>query len=163
VLRIGFEFPEYRVDEPDNEIFYGEITLVKNIVSEQTYFIAIGDNEFGTNTATGDTDPIIPPGSGVDIRDYIGLPENFTVQIFPFQQSIPFVLTLFSDESPEGDEAFQLVASPVDSLGPQFSVPIATAPFTAATVVRILDNDRNYIAYRNFLYNLCIYIYIASH
>jgi len=137
-LRIGFEFPIYNVDEPDQEFVYSEVRLVKNIVSEQIYVIAIRDNEI---TATGGVDQIIPPGSSVDIRDYISFPISESLQMNPDQQSRPVEVTLFGDLSPEGNEQFQLTASPAGDIGPQFSVPIASDPFTASTIVTIVDDD----------------------
>ena len=117
-----------------------------NITSEQTFLFSF----LVTDSA--------PPGTNIQIatftQDYRfgdGRVTSVTNFFFPFQQRVAFQFTLFPDELPEGTEAFQLSASPVDSRPtgpgePDERFPTFLTPLVLASevFVTILDNDRKF-------------------
>ena len=138
VIRIGFAQEVYQYFEPDFPLYIENVTLVKedNRVSEQMFSVGI----IVKNAQTLPAATLEPFDTSISYDYSLGIPEQtFTVlNFFPNQQSITFDFFLYSDELPEGTEAFQASSTSVVGF-PTFQAPITTA--FAATEIQIIDND----------------------
>ena len=139
---IGFERPEYRINETDT-VFTQEdspILVIKEngVVSEQIFRVSI---TAGTADLSGIGNALFQPRSG-DIGDYsLGQPSQTLVNLFDADvQSIGFQFALLNDFLPEGPEAFGLTISTTSGDGGQFSVGTI-----GSTVVIIEDDDSKFI------------------
>jgi hypothetical protein len=129
----------YTFTEPNRDEPITDVILIREggRLSEQVFVIGVnvGEPDSGIRSAT------------LDIFNRTGdygtstLDSSF-IQVFfdPSRENVSLPLTLFSDNFPEGLEAFRATSSPVAGF-PNFGPPTAGGAF-ATTEVRIVDNDR---------------------
>ena len=145
-LVIGFEFDTYRFHEPPFEIdseAAQSVSLVKNIITELTYFVVLQIENSVPNT----TFQIAEKGQDYNLQN-ISFPAEFT--FLPDQQRLQIfnesnVLTLIADKQPEGPEAFRLTVN-TTSRGniPHFSPPIPGIGISSALII-ILDDESRFV------------------
>ena len=135
----------------------GPIYLAKedNVTTEQTFLV---------NVQVSDSVPprqdIHPATLDVDYRLSVAVGTSAELQFGPRDQRIMFPLTLFSDNLPEGTEAFLVSSAPGDNvILPDGTIfPVSTfqnpnAALFAETFVVIEDNDRKF----SIAIGYCIY------
>ena len=150
-IRIGFESPSYTYNEPlfdrlidedfippNNLTAYGPVYLIKenNVMTEQLFIIVIQVSDAvpeGTNPATFNEDFSFSSAGTLSIL----FPPNL--------QRLNIGFDLFSDEIPDGNEAFLFSSSRQDTLqldGTVITLPDYLPPMFASTFINILDDDR---------------------
>ena len=139
---IGFERPEYRINETDT-VFTQDVSPIliikeNGVVSEQIFRVSI---TAGTADLPGIGNALFQPRFG-DIGDYsLGQPGQTLVDRFEADvQSRGFQFALLNDFLPEGPEAFGLTISTISGEGGEFSVGTIDS-----TVVIIEDDDGKFI------------------
>ena len=136
--RIGFAEQAYTFNEPDAETQIMEVTLIREggSLSEQTFGVKII-----VNNPTGDTRPATLESDDINNSDFrINSTDNFLRLRFPAEvHNITFEFFLKSDEFPEGVEAFQATATPLEGF-PTFQPPQGEGAFES-TEIRISDEN----------------------
>lgn len=123
----------YSISEPNFEELVESVTLVKEILSEQTFLLGISVGDPGLRRpATLET------ANAVNYDYRLTSSELFFP---PFEGSVVFQFFLNHDESPEAEEAFTAAVTPAANLSfPTFQSPITSTVF-ANTEIRIVDDD----------------------
>ena len=136
-IQIGFAQFNYSFEEPEFEILVLDVVLIREggRLSEQTFQIVVSVG------GTIDTPPATLEFVDPDRGDYsLGLQANFVTLLFrPSQQNTTLQLFLFSDDVPEGTEAFRATSTPSPGF-PNFGAPSMGGAF-ASTEVFIADDD----------------------
>ena len=104
------------------------------MTTEQTFLIVIQVSD----AVPEGTNPAAP------IADFDTGGGSFTVQFAPNMQRLLFEFTLFTDEIPEGTEAFLVSSSRQDTHG-SITLPDYLPPTFPSTFINILDDDREFI------------------
>ena len=127
-------------NEPDAEIRIREVMLIREggTLSEQTFGVNISViNPTGRRPATLESDDL----NNSDYR--INSTDNFLHLQFPAEvKNITFEFFLKSDELPEGVEAFQATATPLEGF-PTFLPPLGEGTGLAFASTEILISDAN--------------------
>ena len=136
--RIGFTEQAYTFNEPDTETQIREVMLIREggTLSEQTFGVDISViNPTGRRPATLESDDL----NNSDYR--INSTDNFLHLQFPAEvKNITFEFSLKSDEFPEGVEAFQATATPLEGF-PTFLPPLGESAFESTEISISDDND----------------------
>ena len=144
-ITIGFEQSSYTFTEPNSARRFsdGPVFIAKvNRRSEQTFPLVLQVSSSAPDSSTGLATLSEVVNGTVRNNDYVlTTPGNLSVvvNLLPSQQKVPFSFTLFPDNLPESNEAFQASFSPGDN-APSFDVSLAE------TFIIISDNDGELIS-----------------
>ena len=136
-----FELPEYTFLEPPQLQFEEEVTdvyLRKNRHTELTYRVLLQINQQKSQAVPNrDFETSISQGGSVISFS----PNNERRQIF----NENFILLIFNDALPEGNETLHISSHPVDNPGPAYQLPVN---LSTTTIIIVDDSSKiNYYSY----------------
>ena len=140
-IQIGFGLPQYSLNEPDFATIFNDIVLVREggRLSEQTFQASISVS--GTINIPAAT-LLFEDDENADYA--LETPRDFVqLRFLPSQQNVTFIVLLFSDDMPEGTEAFRATSTPSQNF-PNFGPPSIGGAF-ASTDVLIIDDDCKFV------------------